>query len=96
MLIFTVLQEPSDNGPLFSELKFYMRAAKPDLSMPLWLQTHSHMHDEPGWKKVGRATLLIKESSELTIEGLMKTDEPQLSALGGSYGCPKATVLRFI
>lgn len=26
------LQEPSDNGPLFSELKFYMRAAKPDLS----------------------------------------------------------------
>lgn len=26
------LQEPSENGPLFSELKFYMRAAKPELS----------------------------------------------------------------
>lgn len=25
-------QEPSENGPLFSELKFYMRAAKPELS----------------------------------------------------------------
>lgn len=32
-LSFTnVPQEPSDNGPLFSELKFYMRAAKPELS----------------------------------------------------------------
>ncbi len=52
IIFYCVLQEPSDNGPLFSELKFYMRAAKPDLSMPLWLQTHPHMHDEPDWKKV--------------------------------------------
>ncbi|XP_028825834.1 serine/threonine-protein kinase VRK1 isoform X2 [Denticeps clupeoides] len=28
---YVVKVEPSDNGPLFSELKFYMRAAKPDL-----------------------------------------------------------------
>ncbi|TSV68137.1 Serine/threonine-protein kinase VRK1 [Bagarius yarrelli] len=28
---FVIKVEPSDNGPLFSELKFYMRAAKPDL-----------------------------------------------------------------
>lgn len=26
------LQEPSENGPLFCELKFYQRAARPDLS----------------------------------------------------------------
>ncbi len=47
-------------------------------------------------EKSRRATLLIKESSELTIEGLMETDKAQLSAFGGSYGCPKATALRFI
>uniref|UniRef100_G3PIA5 non-specific serine/threonine protein kinase n=1 Tax=Gasterosteus aculeatus aculeatus TaxID=481459 RepID=G3PIA5_GASAC len=29
---YVIKVEPSDNGPLFSELKFYMRAAKPDLS----------------------------------------------------------------
>ncbi|XP_043930578.1 serine/threonine-protein kinase VRK1 [Protopterus annectens] len=28
---YVVKVEPSDNGPLFSELKFYMRAAKPEL-----------------------------------------------------------------
>ncbi|KAM8920797.1 serine/threonine-protein kinase VRK1 [Pelodytes ibericus] len=28
---FVIKVEPSENGPLFSELKFYMRAAKPDL-----------------------------------------------------------------
>uniref|UniRef100_A0A673MAY9 non-specific serine/threonine protein kinase n=1 Tax=Sinocyclocheilus rhinocerous TaxID=307959 RepID=A0A673MAY9_9TELE len=28
---YVIKVEPSDNGPLFSELKFYMRAAKPDL-----------------------------------------------------------------
>lgn len=31
MLIW-FLKEPSANGPLFTELKFYMRAAKPELS----------------------------------------------------------------
>ncbi|XP_071755247.1 serine/threonine-protein kinase VRK1 isoform X1 [Centroberyx gerrardi] len=31
--------EPSDNGPLFSELKFYMRAAKPDL-IQNWMKSH--------------------------------------------------------
>lgn len=31
-LCTNVPQEPSENGPLFSELKFYMRAAKPELS----------------------------------------------------------------
>ncbi|KAI2654251.1 Serine/threonine-protein kinase VRK1 [Labeo rohita] len=30
--------EPSDNGPLFSELKFYMRAAKPDL-IGAWMKS---------------------------------------------------------
>uniref|UniRef100_A0A8C7MH42 non-specific serine/threonine protein kinase n=1 Tax=Oncorhynchus kisutch TaxID=8019 RepID=A0A8C7MH42_ONCKI len=30
---YVIKVEPSDNGPLFSELKFYMRAAKPDRSM---------------------------------------------------------------
>uniref|UniRef100_A0A3Q4BSP2 Protein kinase domain-containing protein n=1 Tax=Mola mola TaxID=94237 RepID=A0A3Q4BSP2_MOLML len=33
------LQEPSDNGPLFSELKFYMRAAKPDM-IHSWIKSH--------------------------------------------------------
>ncbi|XP_030644934.1 serine/threonine-protein kinase VRK1 [Chanos chanos] len=28
---YVIKVEPSDNGPLFTELKFYMRAAKPDL-----------------------------------------------------------------
>lgn len=28
---YVIKVEPSDNGPLFSELKFYMRAAKPEL-----------------------------------------------------------------
>uniref|UniRef100_A0A672I445 non-specific serine/threonine protein kinase n=1 Tax=Salarias fasciatus TaxID=181472 RepID=A0A672I445_SALFA len=28
---YVIKVEPSENGPLFSELKFYMRAAKPDL-----------------------------------------------------------------
>uniref|UniRef100_A0A8C7TAJ7 non-specific serine/threonine protein kinase n=1 Tax=Oncorhynchus mykiss TaxID=8022 RepID=A0A8C7TAJ7_ONCMY len=31
--------EPSDNGPLFSELKFYMRAAKPD-QIQSWMKSH--------------------------------------------------------
>eukprot|EP00079_Xenopus_tropicalis_P032478 XP_017946249.1 PREDICTED: serine/threonine-protein kinase VRK1-like [Xenopus tropicalis] len=29
---YVIKVEPSENGPLFSELKFYMRAAKPDQS----------------------------------------------------------------
>lgn len=39
LLIFTVytahFQEYHENGPLFSELKFYQRAAKPDTSKML-------------------------------------------------------------
>ncbi|XP_034531357.1 serine/threonine-protein kinase VRK1 [Notolabrus celidotus] len=36
---YVVKVEPSDNGPLFSELKFYMRAAKPDL-IQSWMKSH--------------------------------------------------------
>ncbi|XP_046874288.1 serine/threonine-protein kinase VRK1 [Hypomesus transpacificus] len=36
---YVIKVEPSDNGPLFSELKFYMRAAKPDL-IQTWMKTH--------------------------------------------------------
>ncbi|KAJ8290274.1 hypothetical protein GJAV_G00010790 [Gymnothorax javanicus] len=36
---YVVKVEPSDNGPLFSELKFYMRAAKPDL-IQSWIKSH--------------------------------------------------------
>ncbi|KAM6968470.1 serine/threonine-protein kinase VRK1 [Tautogolabrus adspersus] len=36
---YVIKVEPSDNGPLFSELKFYMRAAKPDL-IQSWMKTH--------------------------------------------------------
>ncbi|XP_055293140.1 serine/threonine-protein kinase VRK1-like [Moschus berezovskii] len=31
--------EPSDNGPLFTELKFYQRAAKPE-QIQKWIRTH--------------------------------------------------------
>ncbi|XP_053114985.1 serine/threonine-protein kinase VRK1 isoform X2 [Hemicordylus capensis] len=31
--------EPSENGPLFTELRFYMRAAKPDL-IKKWISSH--------------------------------------------------------
>lgn len=30
--VVVVLQEPKDNGPLFTEMHFYMNAAKPDIS----------------------------------------------------------------
>uniref|UniRef100_A0A8C2XXR2 Serine/threonine-protein kinase VRK1 n=1 Tax=Capra hircus TaxID=9925 RepID=A0A8C2XXR2_CAPHI len=33
------LGEPSDNGPLFTELKFYQRAAKPE-QIQKWIRTH--------------------------------------------------------
>ncbi|KAM3871286.1 serine/threonine-protein kinase VRK1 [Diretmus argenteus] len=36
---YVVKVEPSDNGPLFSELKFYMRAAKPEL-IQNWMKSH--------------------------------------------------------
>ncbi|KAK5885850.1 hypothetical protein CesoFtcFv8_016946 [Champsocephalus esox] len=36
---YVIKVEPSDNGPLFSELKFYMRAAKPDL-IQSWVKSH--------------------------------------------------------
>ncbi|XP_036928498.1 serine/threonine-protein kinase VRK1 [Acanthopagrus latus] len=36
---YVIKVEPSDNGPLFSELKFYMRAAKPDL-IQSWIKSH--------------------------------------------------------
>ncbi|XP_053093782.1 serine/threonine-protein kinase VRK1 isoform X1 [Pangasianodon hypophthalmus] len=35
---YVIKVEPSDNGPLFSELKFYMRAAKPDL-IGAWIKS---------------------------------------------------------
>ncbi|MBN3323566.1 VRK1 kinase, partial [Atractosteus spatula] len=36
---YVIKVEPSDNGPLFSELKFYMRAAKPEL-IQSWVRSH--------------------------------------------------------
>ncbi|KAF3701562.1 Serine/threonine-protein kinase VRK1 [Channa argus] len=36
---YVIKVEPSDNGPLFSELKFYMRAAKPEL-IQTWMKSH--------------------------------------------------------
>ncbi|KAJ8411813.1 hypothetical protein AAFF_G00154510 [Aldrovandia affinis] len=36
---YVIKVEPSDNGPLFSELKFYMRAAKSDL-IQSWIKSH--------------------------------------------------------
>ncbi|KAF7704048.1 serine/threonine-protein kinase VRK1 [Silurus meridionalis] len=35
---YVIKVEPSDNGPLFSELKFYMRAAKPEL-IGTWIKS---------------------------------------------------------
>ncbi|XP_061890277.1 serine/threonine-protein kinase VRK1-like [Entelurus aequoreus] len=37
---FVIKVEPIDSGPLFSELKFYMRAAKPE-SIKSWMSSHS-------------------------------------------------------
>ncbi|KAM9842207.1 serine/threonine-protein kinase VRK1 isoform 2-T2 [Aulostomus maculatus] len=36
---YVIKVEPSENGPLFSELKFYMRAAKPDM-IQSWMKSH--------------------------------------------------------
>ncbi|XP_071413661.1 serine/threonine-protein kinase VRK1 isoform X1 [Pithys albifrons albifrons] len=36
---YVVKVEPSENGPLFTELKFYMRAAKPD-EIQKWTKSH--------------------------------------------------------
>lgn len=36
---YVIKVEPSENGPLFSELKFYMRAAKPDM-IQKWAGSH--------------------------------------------------------
>nr|AAH54213.1 Vrk1-prov protein [Xenopus laevis] len=36
---YVIKVEPSENGPLFSELKFYMRAAKPD-QIQKWSSSH--------------------------------------------------------
>ncbi|CAI9579728.1 unnamed protein product [Staurois parvus] len=36
---YVIKVEPSDNGPLFSELKFYMRAAKPEM-IQQWISSH--------------------------------------------------------
>lgn len=58
---YVIKVEPSDNGPLFSELKFYMRAAKPEL-IQNWMRSHklkslgvprywgSGLHDKGGRK----------------------------------------------
>lgn len=58
---YVIKVEPSENGPLFSELKFYMRAAKPDL-IQSWMRSHklknlgvprywgSGLHDKGGKK----------------------------------------------
>ncbi|XP_072221767.1 serine/threonine-protein kinase VRK1 [Leuresthes tenuis] len=40
---YVIKVEPSENGPLFSELHFYMRAAKPDL-IQSWIRSHKVKH----------------------------------------------------
>uniref|UniRef100_A0A3P9IG14 non-specific serine/threonine protein kinase n=1 Tax=Oryzias latipes TaxID=8090 RepID=A0A3P9IG14_ORYLA len=40
---YVIKVEPSENGPLFSELHFYMRAAKPDL-IQTWMKTQKLKH----------------------------------------------------
>uniref|UniRef100_H3CLR5 VRK serine/threonine kinase 1 n=1 Tax=Tetraodon nigroviridis TaxID=99883 RepID=H3CLR5_TETNG len=40
---YVIKVEPSENGPLFSELKFYMRAAKPEL-INTWIKSHKLKH----------------------------------------------------
>uniref|UniRef100_A0A8C5NBW8 non-specific serine/threonine protein kinase n=1 Tax=Gouania willdenowi TaxID=441366 RepID=A0A8C5NBW8_GOUWI len=40
---YVIKVEPSENGPLFSELKFYMRAAKPD-QIQQWMKSHKLKH----------------------------------------------------
>lgn len=40
---YVIKVEPSENGPLFSELKFYMRVAKPDL-IQSWMKSHKLKH----------------------------------------------------
>uniref|UniRef100_A0A8C7Y620 non-specific serine/threonine protein kinase n=1 Tax=Oryzias sinensis TaxID=183150 RepID=A0A8C7Y620_9TELE len=40
---YVIKVEPSENGPLFSELHFYMRAAKPDL-IQTWMKTQKVKH----------------------------------------------------
>ncbi|XP_023278668.1 serine/threonine-protein kinase VRK1 [Seriola lalandi dorsalis] len=40
---YVIKVEPSENGPLFSELKFYMRAAKPDL-IQSWMRSRKLKH----------------------------------------------------
>uniref|UniRef100_A0A8C6UJF3 non-specific serine/threonine protein kinase n=1 Tax=Neogobius melanostomus TaxID=47308 RepID=A0A8C6UJF3_9GOBI len=47
---YVVKVEPSDNGPLFSELKFYMRAAKPELKSGCPKYWGSGLHDKGGRK----------------------------------------------
>ncbi|XP_074069146.1 serine/threonine-protein kinase VRK1 isoform X2 [Macrotis lagotis] len=37
--LYVIKVEPSDNGPLFTELKFYQRAAKPEL-IQKWIRSH--------------------------------------------------------
>lgn len=41
---FVIKLEYHENGPLFSELKFYQRAAKPENSMYRYPVTHSIFH----------------------------------------------------
>uniref|UniRef100_A0A1A7X6I3 non-specific serine/threonine protein kinase n=1 Tax=Iconisemion striatum TaxID=60296 RepID=A0A1A7X6I3_9TELE len=40
---YVIKVEPSENGPLFSELHFYMRAAKPDI-IHTWMKTRRLKH----------------------------------------------------
>ncbi|XP_054594745.1 serine/threonine-protein kinase VRK1 isoform X2 [Nothobranchius furzeri] len=40
---YVIKVEPRENGPLFSELHFYMRAAKPDI-IHTWMKTHRLKH----------------------------------------------------
>ncbi|XP_049917937.1 serine/threonine-protein kinase VRK1 [Epinephelus moara] len=40
---YVIKVEPSDNGPLFSELKFYMRAAKPEM-IQSWMKSYKLKH----------------------------------------------------
>ncbi|KAG9481131.1 hypothetical protein GDO78_010401 [Eleutherodactylus coqui] len=70
---YVVKVEPSENGPLFSELKFYMRAAKPEM-IQKWTSSHklkylgvprywgSGLHDKNGKRSIGKSQSVTKSN----------------------------------
>lgn len=78
-LCTNVPQEPSENGPLFSELKFYMRAAKPELSELFSPSLTAHMN----WHTTTSSVSLWRQPNSTF---LIKTDSPVAKAVCGEGG----------